>query len=81
MHGEVDLAVGTGGYRSAYVRSDFPVGKTGTLSVAVQDSRINLRGDPIQHQGLGLGLSFAGAGPMPSTPFSEWKMTSRSSGT
>ena len=26
-------------------------------------------------------LSFAGAGPMPSTPFSEWKMTSRSIGT
>ena len=26
-------------------------------------------------------LSFSGAGPMPSTPFSEWKITSRSSGT
>ena len=25
--------------------------------------------------------SFGGAGPMPSTPFSEWKITSRSSGT
>lgn len=39
VHGVVDVAVGSGGYRSAYVRSDFPIGKTGTLSVAVGESR------------------------------------------
>jgi len=39
VHGVVDVAVGTRGYRSVYVRSDFPVGKTGTLSIAVEDSK------------------------------------------
>jgi len=38
-HGVVSVSVGTGGYRSIYARSDMPVGKTGTLSVAVEDSR------------------------------------------
>lgn len=38
-HGEVSVAVGTGGYRSGYVRGDFPVGKSGQVSVAVGQSR------------------------------------------
>ena len=42
-HGFVDLAVGTGGYRSAYVQSDLPVGKTGTLSIGVGETRFNGR--------------------------------------
>jgi hypothetical protein len=70
-HGFVDLAVGTGGYRSAYVESDLPVGKTGTLSIGVGETRFNGRsgvgyggyggrfgaGD---HQTLALGLSLGG---------------------
>jgi hypothetical protein len=44
VHGVVDLAVGSNGCRSAYVRSDLPVGKTGTLSIAVGESRFNGRG-------------------------------------
>ena len=63
VHGEVAFAVGTGGYRSAYVRGDFPVGKSGTLSVAVSESRFKGRFDPVQRQRLGLGLNFTGAAP------------------
>ncbi len=69
MHGVVDVAVGSHGYRSAYVRSDFPVGKTGTLSIAVQDSQFNGRagygyggyGGYGGGQNIGIGLAFGGA--------------------
>jgi len=65
IHGIVDVAVGTGGYRSADVRTDLPVGKTGTLSVAVQDTQFGSRfASPyggrlggFGRQSLGLGLS------------------------
>ena len=64
----VDVAVGSNGYRSAYVRSDLPVGKTGTLSIAVGETRFNGRsGNGYggrfgggQSQSLGLGLSLGG---------------------
>jgi hypothetical protein len=39
VHGEFGVAIGTGGYRSAYVRSDIPVGKTGTVSIAVSETK------------------------------------------
>src|SRR6185369_3564793 len=55
VHGVVDVAVGTHGYRSAYVRSDFPVGKTGTLSIAVEDSQFKGRG-------YGYGYGYGGYG-------------------
>lgn len=72
VHGVVDVAVGTHGYRSAYVRSDFPVGKTGTLSIAVQDSQFKGRGGygygghggyggPSGGQNVAVGLAFGGA--------------------
>jgi len=38
-HGEVSVAVGTGGYRSVYARTDLPVGENGRVSIAVADSR------------------------------------------
>ncbi len=38
-HGEVGVAVGTGGYRSVYGRAEFPVGKNGRASLAFQDTR------------------------------------------
>jgi hypothetical protein len=68
VHGVVDVAVGSNGYRSAYVRSDLPVGKTGTLSIAVGETRFNGRsGNGYggrfgggQSQSLGLGLSLGG---------------------
>ena len=83
VHGVVDVAVGNHGYRSAYVRSDFPVGKTGTLSIAVQDSRFNGRTGPFAYGGYGyggygrqanhnhnlaLGLAFGGAAQTAADP-------------
>lgn len=65
-HGFVDVTVGSNGYRSAYVQSDLPVGKTGTLSIGVGESHANVRfggyggrygGD---RQSLGLALSLGG---------------------
>ena len=64
VHGLVDVAVGTNGYRSAFVQSDIPVGKTGTLSIAVGESRFNGRVGgayggrfaPGERQTLGLGF-------------------------
>lgn len=35
-HGEVSVAVGTGGYRSVYARTDIPVGETGRISLAIE---------------------------------------------
>jgi hypothetical protein len=71
VHGVVEVAVGTHGYRSAYVRSDFPIGKTGTLSIAVEDTQFNGRfggygyggfgSQPYRNQNLALGLAFGGA--------------------
>lgn len=64
VHGVVDVSVGTGGYRSAYVRSDIPVGKTGTVSIAVEDTRYGNRSGRFAEYGrqsLGLGLRFDGA--------------------
>ena len=77
VHGVVDVAIGNHGYRSAYVRSDFPVGKTGTLSVAVQDTQFNGRVGPYgygyggygnqtyRNQNVALGLAFGGAAQDP----------------
>jgi hypothetical protein len=74
IHGVVDVAVGTGGYRSAYVESDLPVGKTGTVSIAVGEQHFNSRfasrfGGPnvgLTRQTLGLGFFLGGdAAPDP----------------
>lgn len=55
-HGVVDVAVGSHGYRSVYVRSDLPIGETGTLSIAVGETRGG-RG-----LGPGYGPEFGGSG-------------------
>ncbi len=39
MHGEVSVGVGAGGYRSFSVLSVIPIGETGTLAIAVSQSR------------------------------------------
>jgi hypothetical protein len=67
VHGEVEVAVGTGGYRSAYARADMPVGKNGVVSLAVQQTEFKGRGGGQRgYQNLGLGFAFgdaaAGAG-------------------
>lgn len=43
MHGEVGVAVGTGGYRSAYITSVMPLGDKGTLALSFSQDR-NARG-------------------------------------
>jgi hypothetical protein len=39
IHGVVDVSVGNHGYRNIYARSDIPIGKTGQLSIAVQQGQ------------------------------------------
>lgn len=39
VHGEVSVGIGTGGYRSFSALSVIPVGETGTLAIAVSQSR------------------------------------------
>ncbi|WP_309604113.1 hypothetical protein [Phenylobacterium sp.] len=69
VHGVVDVAVGTGGYRSAYLRADLPIGASSTLSVAVRETRSDGRFGPRQQQDLGLSLAFGeGDGLDPADP-------------
>ncbi|WP_332769339.1 hypothetical protein [Phenylobacterium sp.] len=53
IHGEVGVAVGTGGYRSGYLVSVMPLGETGSLTLAISQTK-NGRGYYYDH-GLGLG--------------------------
>jgi hypothetical protein len=39
VHGEVGVGVGTGGYRSIYMRSDMPIGESAHLGIAFEDTR------------------------------------------
>lgn len=59
-HGEIGVGVGTGGYRSVYGRTEFPVGKNGRVSLAFQDTRNDYGhgwygGDPYRGGSLALG--------------------------
>jgi len=74
IHGEVGASVGTGGYRSGYVTAVMPVGKTGTLAVAVSETRFGRHGGPGwgggyapygDRQTLGLGLALGDAAQAP----------------
>lgn len=59
VHGVVDVSVGSHGYRSVYMRSDIPVGESGTVSIAVGDSRGGYPG-----YGYGYGRRFAPGLPL-----------------
>ena len=67
IHGEVGASVGSGGYRSGYVSAVIPVGKTGTVAIAVSDTKFGRHGGPGwgggygaygDRQTLGPGLGF-----------------------
>ena len=58
-HGEVSVGVGTGGYRSAHVRGDFPVGRTGSVSVAVGQTRGGYGWGPRGYSDFGMGFDYA----------------------
>lgn len=51
IHGEVGVAIGTGGYRSGHLVSVLPLGETGSLTLAISQTR-NGRGHYYDH-GLG----------------------------
>ena len=64
VHGMVSVGVGTGGYRSVYARTDMPVGESGRLSLAFEDTKFG-RGQgfgrgyaPGRFDRFGAGLSF-----------------------
>jgi hypothetical protein len=68
VHGLVDLAAGSNGYRSAFVASELPIGKTGTATIAVRETQFKGRFGgyggayaPQTRQSFGLGLSFDGS--------------------
>jgi hypothetical protein len=72
IHGFVDATVGSNGYRSAFVESEIPVGKTGTATIAIGETRFDgrgfggpgYRGGPGgSSQNLALGLALGGAEP------------------
>jgi hypothetical protein len=75
VHGEVDVSVGTGGYRSAYVRSDIPIGQNGTASISFGETQFNSRFGgryggqfaPGSRQSFALGLRFDDAALDPSS--------------
>ncbi|WP_374569742.1 hypothetical protein [Phenylobacterium sp.] len=52
VHGEAGVSVGTGGYSSVYAAGLFPVGKTGTLGLAVSETRMGSAG---RYRGPGFG--------------------------
>jgi hypothetical protein len=60
-HGEVGVAIGSHGYRSAYVWTEMPLGKTGSLSIAAQETRSNGRFGPRRRSDLAVGLALGGA--------------------
>lgn len=43
VHGEVGVAVGTGGYRSGYITSVMPLGETGTLVISLGQEKNGYR--------------------------------------
>lgn len=54
VHGEVSVGVGTGGYRSVYLRTEMPVGENGRVSLAFEDTRYGRGGGPYRyHHGSG----------------------------
>jgi hypothetical protein len=55
VHGSVGVTVGSGGYRSAYVTSVMPVGETGTLALAVSQTKYGKSGGPGWGPGYGYG--------------------------
>jgi hypothetical protein len=57
IHGEVGAAMGSNGYREAYVTSEIPLGSDGALGVAVDEAAVKLRNGPtLRRQSLAVSL-------------------------
>lgn len=50
VHGEVGLAVGTGGFRSIYAVSEVPIGETGTAIISFENTDWGERGRARRHR-------------------------------
>ncbi|MES2034631.1 MAG: hypothetical protein V4466_10680 [Pseudomonadota bacterium] len=61
IHGEVDLSVGSGGYRSGSVTAVIPVGKRGTLGLSYGQTEF---GDSYGYRGSGYGYEGRGSPSM-----------------
>ena len=61
IHGEVGVAVGTGGYRSGYITSVMPIGETGTLALTIGQEKNGYR--PYWGAGRPYGAFDYGYGP------------------
>lgn len=61
IHGEIDLSVGTGGYRSGSVTAVIPVGKSGTLGLSYGQTEF---GDSYGYGRSGYGYEGRGYPPM-----------------
>lgn len=59
IHGEVSVGVGTGGYRSVYVRTEMPVGEDGRFGLAFEDTRYG-RGGGFDRERHGPGGALGG---------------------
>lgn len=64
IHGEVGFGIGTGGYRDAFAAVNMPVGQTGRLGVAVEDTQYGKpwRGE---YRSLDVNLALGGAASAP----------------
>jgi hypothetical protein len=64
VHGVVGVGFGTGGYRDAYVAATMPVGKTGELGVAIEDTQLS-KPFKIDQRRLAVNLALGGASNAP----------------
>lgn len=62
VHGEVSVGIGSHGYRSVYARTDLPVGETGMVSLAFEDTKNDFRFGPGFGRGYGYGYPYGDGG-------------------
>jgi hypothetical protein len=74
-HGVVGVGIGTNGYRDAFATVALPVGKTGTLAVAVEDTQ--LARPRIRYRSLDVGLTLGGAADPPPDCASAFRVGDR----
>ncbi len=61
IHGEVGFGVGTHGYREAYGVATMPLGQHGSVTVAVDDSQMRVRGYNTHGRNLAIDLALGDA--------------------
>lgn len=64
IHGEVGVSVGSGGYTDVYAAATMPVGKSGQLGVAVEDTQFS-KPFKVNARRLDVNLALGGGGAAP----------------